>query len=49
MTRYLLGKLGEAVVAVWGVVTIVFFVTRLLGDPSHCCCRSAPRRSRCRR
>jgi peptide/nickel transport system permease protein len=33
MTRYLLEKAGEALVAIWGVVTIVFFVTRLLGDP----------------
>ncbi|CAH1653059.1 MULTISPECIES: ABC transporter permease [unclassified Chelatococcus] len=34
MIRYVIGKLGEALVAVWGVVTIVFFVTRLLGDPA---------------
>lgn len=33
MTRYVFSKLGEALVAIWGVVTIVFFVTRLLGDP----------------
>src|SRR4051794_11814703 len=33
MTRYVLARLGEALVAVWGVVTIVFFVTRLIGDP----------------
>lgn len=33
MTRYLLARIGEALVAVWGVVTIVFFVTRLIGDP----------------
>lgn len=33
MTRYFAGKLGEALVAIWGVVTIVFFVTRFLGDP----------------
>lgn len=31
--RYLLARLGEALVAVWGVVTIVFFVMRLIGDP----------------
>jgi peptide/nickel transport system permease protein len=34
MTRYLLVKLLEAVVAIWGVVTIVFFVSRILGDPT---------------
>lgn len=33
MTRYVLTKLGEALIAIWGVVTIVFFVTRLVGDP----------------
>lgn len=33
VTRYVLNRLGEAFVAVWGVVTIVFFVTRLIGDP----------------
>lgn len=34
MSRFLIGKLGESLVAIWGVVTIVFFVTRLLGDPA---------------
>ncbi|AYD04026.1 ABC transporter permease [Neorhizobium sp. NCHU2750] len=34
MTRYLVVKLLEAVVAIWGVVTIVFFVSRILGDPT---------------
>ncbi|MGK6315427.1 ABC transporter permease [Neorhizobium sp. DT-125] len=34
MTRYLLAKLVEALVAIWGVVTIVFFVSRVLGDPA---------------
>jgi peptide/nickel transport system permease protein len=34
MTRYILGRLGEALVSVWGIVTIVFIVTRLLGDPA---------------
>lgn len=34
MIRYVLAKLFEAVIAVWGVVTIVFFVTRVLGDPA---------------
>ena len=34
MSRYLIGKLGESLVAIWGVVTIVFFVTRLIGDPA---------------
>ncbi|WP_341992059.1 ABC transporter permease [Azorhizobium sp. AG788] len=33
MTRYALTKLAEALIAIWGVVTIVFFVTRLVGDP----------------
>ncbi|MCL2896881.1 ABC transporter permease [Brenneria tiliae] len=34
MPRYILTRLLEALVAVWGVVTIVFFVTRVLGDPT---------------
>jgi peptide/nickel transport system permease protein len=34
MTRYLLSKLFEAALAIWGVVTIVFFVSRVLGDPT---------------
>jgi peptide/nickel transport system permease protein len=34
MGRYLLSKLFESAIAVWGVVTIVFFVTRVLGDPT---------------
>jgi len=32
--RYLLSKLAEAMIALWGVVTIVFFVSRVLGDPA---------------
>ncbi|PWC13479.1 ABC transporter permease [Brenneria corticis] len=34
MPRYILTRLLEALVAIWGVVTIVFFVTRVLGDPT---------------
>ncbi|MCM2474552.1 ABC transporter permease [Rhizobium sp. CG5] len=34
MTRYLLTKFVEAFIAIWGVVTIVFFVSRILGDPA---------------
>jgi peptide/nickel transport system permease protein len=34
VTRYLLQRLGEAAIALWGVLTIVFFVTRVLGDPA---------------
>jgi peptide/nickel transport system permease protein len=34
MTRYLVSKLFEAALAIWGVVTIVFFVSRVLGDPT---------------
>ena len=34
MIRFALGKLAEAAIAVWGVVTIVFFVSRVLGDPA---------------
>ncbi|ARO15253.1 peptide/nickel transport system permease protein [Ketogulonicigenium robustum] len=33
MSRYLLRRLAEAVISIWGVLTIVFFVGRLLGDP----------------
>jgi peptide/nickel transport system permease protein len=32
--RYFLAKILEALVAVWGVLTIVFFVTRIIGDPA---------------
>ena len=34
MLRALPARLGEAVIAIWGVVTIVFVVSRLLGDPA---------------
>lgn len=34
MTRHLAAKLLEALVAIWGVLTIVFFVTRIVGDPT---------------
>jgi peptide/nickel transport system permease protein len=34
LTRHLAAKLLEALVAVWGVLTIVFFVTRIVGDPT---------------
>ncbi|WP_342358791.1 ABC transporter permease [Terrarubrum flagellatum] len=33
MIRYVLARFAEALISVWGVVTIVFFVTRLVGDP----------------
>lgn len=34
MTGFILRRLGESLLAIWGVVTIVFFVTRVLGDPA---------------
>ncbi|HUH76485.1 MAG TPA: ABC transporter permease [Devosia sp.] len=34
MIRFASGKLLEAAIAIWGVVTIVFFVSRVLGDPA---------------
>ena len=34
MTGFLLRRLGESLLAIWGIVTIVFFVTRVLGDPA---------------
>jgi peptide/nickel transport system permease protein len=34
MARFLLARLGDGLVAIWGVVTIVFVVSRLLGDPA---------------
>ncbi|WP_049854078.1 ABC transporter permease [Dickeya fangzhongdai] len=34
MARFILVRLLEALIAVWGVVTLVFFVTRVLGDPT---------------
>ncbi len=32
--RQLAARLGEGLIAIWGVVTIVFVVSRLLGDPA---------------
>lgn len=34
MTGFVLRRFGESLLAVWGVVTIIFFVTRILGDPA---------------
>lgn len=34
MPRNLTSRLGEGLIAIWGVVTIVFLVSRLLGDPA---------------
>ncbi|MGK6316628.1 ABC transporter permease [Neorhizobium sp. DT-125] len=34
MSRYLLVRIGQSLLAVWGIVTIVFVVTRMLGDPA---------------
>jgi peptide/nickel transport system permease protein len=34
VTRFVLGRALEAILAVWGAATIVFVVTRLLGDPA---------------
>ena len=34
MGRFLLRRLGHAVFVVWGVVTVVFFLVRLTGDPA---------------
>jgi peptide/nickel transport system permease protein len=34
MRRFLLRRLAHAVVVVWGVVTVVFFLVRLTGDPA---------------
>jgi peptide/nickel transport system permease protein len=34
MTRYLLSRLGDAAIAILGVVTIVFIAARLSGDPT---------------
>jgi len=34
MPRLVAAKLGDGVIAIWGVVTIVFVVSRLLGDPA---------------
>ncbi|MFC7400625.1 ABC transporter permease [Chelatococcus sp. GCM10030263] len=33
-SRRFLTRLGEGLIAIWGVVTIVFVVSRLLGDPA---------------
>ncbi len=35
MTGFILRRLAESILAVWGVVTIIFFVTRVLGDPAE--------------
>jgi len=34
MIGFVLRRLGESLLAIWGVVTIIFFVTRVLGDPA---------------
>src|SRR5215475_12314015 len=34
MSQYLLRRFGRAVIALWGVSTIVFIVMRLSGDPA---------------
>jgi len=34
MARYLIGRLADGAIAIWGVVTIVFVISRLLGDPA---------------
>lgn len=34
MPRHLTSRLGEGLIAIWGVVTVVFVVSRLLGDPA---------------
>ena len=34
MKRYLAGRLVWSVVAIWGVVTLVFVILRLSGDPA---------------
>lgn len=34
MFRYFLYRSGEALIAIWGVATLVFFVTHVLGDPT---------------
>ncbi len=34
MLRHLAGRLGQAVIATFGVMTIVFFIMRLSGDPT---------------
>jgi peptide/nickel transport system permease protein len=34
MSRILIARLGDSLLAVWGIVTIVFIVTHLLGDPA---------------
>lgn len=34
MGRYLLKRLGQGLIVIFGVVTVVFIVTRLIGDPA---------------
>jgi peptide/nickel transport system permease protein len=34
ISQHLATRLGEGLVAIWGVVTVVFVVSRLLGDPA---------------
>lgn len=34
MGRYLLTRVTDGLIAIWGVVTIVFVISRLLGDPA---------------
>jgi len=34
MLKFVIGRIAESVVTVWGIVTIVFIVSRLIGDPA---------------
>lgn len=34
MGRFLARRTGESLFTIWGVVTTVFFITRVLGDPA---------------
>lgn len=35
MIRFLIGRIAQGLGVVWGVVTIVFIITRVLGDPAR--------------
>ena len=35
MALFILRRLGQALIAIFGVMTLVFFIQRLTGDPTY--------------
>ena len=47
--RYVAGRAGQALLALFGVITIVFFALRLSGDPARLLAPTGRQRRRLRR